>query len=160
MQFPGVQFLAAAAANYQQIFVSPHAAVLGRDNESLFLRETDCNSGRGSLLWSCGTQPGATETPGKGVCFSGGRGHSVFSKTSRGHVLSGTCCPRGAPAAVNESCQQFGTKRCDCKDPAWSVHTCLRGQSTRQLPAHFQESAGCCQVILLVLLGVVIFSQD
>lgn len=37
MQFPRVQFLAAAAAaNYQQIFVSPHAAVLRRDNKSLF----------------------------------------------------------------------------------------------------------------------------
>lgn len=37
MQFPGVQFLAAAAAaNYQQIFVSPRAAVLRGDNKKPF----------------------------------------------------------------------------------------------------------------------------
>lgn len=74
-------------------------------------------------------KPSAAETE-KGVYFGGGTGCSqrhLADKSSQALVVLMEVQQLSVKAVSS------GTKRCDYKDPAWWVHTCLGGQSTRQL---------------------------
>lgn len=76
-------------------------------------------------------KPSATETE-KGVCFGGGTRCSqrhLADKSSQALVVLMELQQLSMKAVSG------GTKRCDYKDPAWWVHTCLGGQSTRHLSA-------------------------
>lgn len=76
-------------------------------------------------------KPSATETE-KGVYFGGCTGCSqrhLADKSSQALVVVMELQQLSVKAVSSR------TKRCDYKDPAWWVHTCLGGQSTRQLSA-------------------------
>lgn len=105
MQFPGVQFLAAAAANYQQIFVSPSAAVLRKDNKKPFGEQQTVAVTRAASSAAAAQNQGelqrtqSAQAQRKVLIMTVGV-RLVSSMASCGQVLSGSC-PGVAPAAVS-----------------------------------------------------------
>lgn len=144
MQFPGVQFL--AAANYQQIFVSPRAAVLRGDNKEPFgEQQTVAATRAASSAAAAQYQRELQRKPEKGAYYDSGG-----TRSSQRHLAD-----KSSPPLVLVELQQLltkavssGAKRCDCKDQPGSVHASVKRQFSRQLSVQHPGAAAAVVVDL------------